>query len=148
MRILALALVCAAALIGRAATPAMASGTLSVWLADGTAQQYSGVTIRYVSHTLRVTSADGKGTFIINRAACSYNGQVQVCLPDKISIEQGGSTKPIDMSHGTVYANLTDENRQLPNSNQQIPPRGIVMSITTKIGTIVNLTGTIDEVQK
>ncbi len=130
------------------AAPALAAGNLSVWQDDGTSQQYNAVTIRIVSKTLRVTSADGKGTLIIQKAACSYVGQIQTCLPYELSLEQGGTTKPVNIKHGTIYVNLTSDTVQLPNSTAPIGPRGIVMSMTTKIGTIINMTGTIDEVVK
>jgi len=106
------------------------------------------VKIRIVDKTLRITSADGKGTLVIQKAACSYVGEIQTCLPYQLALEQGGTSKPVNIKRGTVYVNLTSGTLQLPNSTTQIGPRGIVMSMTTKIGTVINLTGTIDEVVK
>jgi len=148
VRIFLLAFSLVAAFAFRGATPAIASGNVSLWQDDGVTRQYDGVTIRIVHQTLRITSADGRGTLVIEKAACSYRGDLQVCLPYKLSLEQGGESKPIRIVRGTVYANLTNGSLPLPQSNAQIGPRGIVMSITTKIGTVVNLTGTIDEVVK
>jgi hypothetical protein len=147
VRIFALITVFGAVLMCQAANPASAAGNVSVWQ-DGTTQQYGGVKIRIVDKTLRITSADGKGTLVIQKAACSYVGEIQTCLPYQLALEQGGTSKPVNIKRGTVYVNLTSGTLQLPNSTTQIGPRGIVMSMTTKIGTVINLTGTIDEVVK
>jgi hypothetical protein len=47
-----------------------------------------------------------------------------------------------------VYVNLTGAKQQLPLSSTQLPPQGILLSLRTKIGTIVNLSGEIDQVAK
>jgi len=65
-----------------------------------------------------------------------------------MTLDQGGGSHPLDFQRGTVYANLTDSKQPLSQSSMQLPPNGIMLSLTTKIGTIVNLTGTIDKVQK
>ena len=63
------------------AAPALADGTVRVTQNDGTLQVYPNVSIRVVDKTLRVTSADGKGTLIVERAACSYTGELLRWLP-------------------------------------------------------------------
>ncbi|HME81317.1 MAG TPA: hypothetical protein VKF82_04505, partial [Candidatus Eremiobacteraceae bacterium] len=65
-----------------------------------------------------------------------------------MTLDQGGGTHPLDFQRGTVYVNLTDSKQPLSNSSMQLPPQGILLSLTTKVGTIVNMTGTIDKVQK
>jgi hypothetical protein len=127
---------------------AYAKGTVRVQQNNGSVQVYHDVTIRIAQKVLRVTTADGKGTLIIDKAACSFAGELQTCLPYSIKLDQGGSVKPLDFERGTVYVNLTDARQQLPYSSTQLPPQGILLSLRTKIGTIVNLTGEIDQVTK
>ena len=148
MRYLAAFLCCASAWVCVASTAAYAKGTVTVQQSDGSTQQYAGVTIRVVNKTLRITTADGVGTLAIDRAACSYVGNLMMCLPYDMTLDQGGGSHPLDFQRGTVYLNLTDTKQQLPLSSTQLPPQGILLSLTTKIGTIVNLSGTIDAVQK
>jgi hypothetical protein len=124
--------------------PALATGTLRKQESDGDVTVYNNVSIKVVHRTLRVTSADGKGTLVINQAACSYVDQIQRCYPLKISLEQGGVTQPLDLKNGTIYVNTTDQAQQMPFSSQQLPPKGILLSINTKIGTYVTMTGKVD----
>ena len=49
-----------------------------------------------------------------------------------MTLTQGGQTKPLDFSNGTIYANTTDGNLNMPLSSQIIPPKGIVMALTTR----------------
>jgi hypothetical protein len=124
--------------------PALATGTLRKQDSDGKVSVYNGVSIKAVHRTLRITSADGKGTLVINQAACSYVGQIQRCYPLKVSLEQSGTTKLIDLQRGTIYVNTTGTTQQMPFSSQQLPPMGILLSLTTKIGTYVTMTGKVD----
>lgn len=126
---------------------AYAQGTVRVQQSTGKVRVYNNVSIRVAKKTLRVTTADRKGTLIVDKAACSSDGALQRCLPYSIKLAQGGSTHPLDFLTGTIYANLTDTKQQLPLSSTQLPPRGIVMALRTKIGTYVSLTGVIDEVK-
>jgi hypothetical protein len=130
------------------AAAAYAKGTVRVQQSSGSMQVYRDVTIRIAQKALRVTTADGKGTLIIDKAACSFTGEIQTCLPYSIKLDQGGSVQPLDFERGTVYVNLTSAKQQLPYSSTQLPPQGILLSLRTKIGTIVNLTGEIDQVTK
>jgi hypothetical protein len=129
-------------------SPAAAKGTVRVQQANGSVSVYSGVSIRVANKTLRVTSADGKGTLIIDKAACFSDGQLERCLPYSIQLSQNGKTHPLDFKTGTVYVNLTATKQQLPMSSTQIPPKGILMALQTKIGTYVSLSGTIDEMKR
>ncbi len=123
---------------------ARATGTVLVQQDDGTQQIYRDVRIQVLNKTLRLTTADGEGTLIVDRAACSYVGEMLRCLPIDMKLDQGGGMRPLDFQRGTAYLNLTDQTAQLPQSSQQVPPHSIVMSLTTRIGTIVNVTGAID----
>jgi hypothetical protein len=128
------------------ATPASAFGVVRVQQKDGSIQEYPNVTIHYSkdAKALTITTADGKGTLTIDQAACSYVGEVYRCLLTHMTLTQNGQTNPLDFSRGTIYANTTGRNLNLPLSSQIIPPRGIVMALTTKAGTYISLIGTID----
>jgi hypothetical protein len=141
-------LLCACAFVLAAGSAVHAKGTVTVQQSDGSTQTYKNVTIRIANKTLRVTTADGVGTLVIDKAACSYVGNLQMCLPYSMTLDQGGGTHPLDFQRGTVYVNLTDSNQPLAQSSLQLPPNGILLSLTTKVGTIVNMSGTVDQVQK
>jgi hypothetical protein len=136
------------AILLAASSASYAKGTIRVQQSNGSVQVYHDVTIRIAQKALRVTTADGKGTLIIDKAACSFVGELQVCLPYSIKLDQHGSVNPLDFERGTVYVNLTDAKQQLPLSSTQLPPQGILLSLRTRIGTIVNLSGVIDQVAK
>jgi hypothetical protein len=114
--------------------------------ADGSIQEYPGASIDYAkdAKALTITTADGKGKLTIANAACSYVDQLYRCLLTSASLTQGGSTKTLDFETGTIYANLTSDKQTLPLSSTSLPPGGIVMSLKTKAGTYISLTGTID----
>jgi len=115
---------------------------------DGTLETYPDVTIKILHNALYVTSDDGEGTLVITRAACSYQGQIMVCLPTGVTLVQSGTAKPLDLTTGTVYLNLTQDPQQLAMSSQQLPARSILLSMSTKRGTYVGVTGRIDSVTK
>ena len=132
-----------------AATPAaLAKGTITIVQADGQSNVYHDVVIKVIHSTLYMTSSDGRGTIVINRAACSYQGQLLVCLPTSATLVQSGETSPLDFKHGTLYVNSTDDSQQLTASTQKVDPHSILLSFTTKRGTYVNLSGRIDKVVK
>ena len=133
-------------LVGNA--PARATGTVQVQQSDGSIQYYKNASIVVSNKTLRITTADKKGTLLIDRAACSLNGKVLICLPYDMTLDQGGGAHPLDFQRGTVYLNTTNEPQPMPATSQQLPGNGIMLSLTTKIGTIVNVTGTIDKQTK
>ena len=128
--------------------PANATGTMRIEQSDGSSRTYKDVKIRVSQQKLRVTSADGVSTLIISKAACSFVGKIMRCLPYTLSIEQNGKTTPLDFYNGTIYINTGDKDHALPYSSQQMPPNGIVFAMHSKIGTIVTLTGKLDEVSK
>ncbi|MEO6835250.1 MAG: hypothetical protein ABI231_05015 [Candidatus Tumulicola sp.] len=129
-------------------TAARAEGTARIQQADGAVTVYHSVTIQIVQKTLTVTSADGKGTMLIYRAACAYQGDILVCLPTGVSLVQSGSVSPIKLASGTVYANLTDDSHNLDRSSTRLPAHSILMSLKTRHGTYVNVNGTIDKEAK
>ena len=115
---------------------------------DGTLETYTNVSIKILHNALYVTSQDGQGTLVITRAACSYQGAVMVCLPTGVTLVQSGEAKPLDLTTGTVYLNLTGDTQTLALSSQQLPPHSVLLSMSTKRGTYIALTGAIDSVTK
>jgi len=126
---------------------AYAKGTVRVQKSDGSVQVYPNVTMRIVGDTLRVTTQDGKGTLIVTRAACSFQGEIMVCLPYKLVLAQGGVEQPLGFQRGTFYWNRTDTKQQLSASTTQLPPNGMLGSLLTKKGTIIAISGVIDSKQ-
>ncbi len=124
---------------------AQATGTVRVQQSNGSVQVYHDVMIRVRHNTLRVGSHDGKGVLVIDRAACSYVGDLERCLPADFKLVQNGQTKTIDLVNGLVYVNLTDQPQQLTHSSTQLAPHGILLSLQTKRGTYVSIRGHIDE---
>ncbi|MBV8222909.1 MAG: hypothetical protein JO293_06070 [Candidatus Eremiobacteraeota bacterium] len=148
MKIL-VSLACLALAVIACAHSAAALGTATVQKVDKPIDTYNNVRIVFQpKKALLITSADGQGTLIIDKAACSYVGDIQTCLPTSVKLKQNGTVSPIDILKGTVYANLTGQSQPLSNSSMRLPPNGILMSVTTKIGTIINVTGVIDTVTK
>ena len=127
---------------------AAAKGTMTIVQADGDKNTYSDVEIKVIHGALYMTSEDGKGTMVINRAACSHQGQLMVCYATSATLVQSGETSPLDFKRGTVYVNDTDDYQPLVMSTTKVAPHSIMLSFTTKRGTYVTLNGSIDKVVK
>jgi hypothetical protein len=127
--------------------PAGATGTVRIQQYDGTVRNYDGAVIRVKHNTIRVWSHDGKGTLVIDRAACSYVGELERCLPTTFQLKQSGQTKTIQLVNGLVYFNPTDSAQQLSNSSQQLPPHSLMLMLHTLRGTYISVHGNIDELQ-
>lgn len=145
MRSLALSVTCAVFLAALCA-PADAKGTARVAQIDGTVQVYPNVAIRVVHQLLKITTNDGKGTLVISRAACSFVGELQECLPYTLTLYQSGKVRKLPFGSGIAYFNSTGSAKTLPHSTVQIPPHGMVMNLKTKIGTRLLVTGILDQV--
>jgi len=128
--------------------PAEATGTALVQQADGSTRTYAGVSIRVAREELALTTGDGRGTLVIARAACSKVGELVKCLPYDATLFQNGEKAHISLRGGTVWLNPTTSRQSLPLSSAQVPPHGVLVSLTTKAGTYLSLSGTVDEVQK
>jgi hypothetical protein len=126
---------------------AQATGTLKVYHFYGGEDTYDNVSIKVIHMVLYVTSRDGKGTLVINRAAC-YQQQVLTCLPNGMTIVQAGSVKPIHLKTGTIYYNNQTDPQTLPLSSTSLPPMGILFSLKTDYGTYISLDGVVDKVVK
>jgi hypothetical protein len=127
---------------------AHAAGTIVIRQITGNVDTYNDVSIKIIHNALFLTSADGKGTLVINRAACSYQGNLLVCFPTSATLVQAGKTSALDLKTGTLYLNLTDSAEQLVLSTKKVPAHSILFSFTTKRGTYINLNGRIDKVVK
>lgn len=131
-----------------AAPAASAKGTMTIRHFSGTSNIYKNVAIKVLHGALYVTSADGKGTVIIHRAACSYQGKLLVCFATSATLVQANTASPVDLKTGTIYLNDSDDPQPLVLSTAKIPPHSVVMSLTTKRGTYVSLNGQFDQVVK
>ncbi len=139
------ALVLCAFTLPFAGTPASAKGVTTIQKASGKTDTYPGVGIQLVKGvSLTISSPNGEDKLIIDKAACSYVGQLQRCLVSHVSLEKAGQTKPLDLAQGTVYVNLTGSKQQMPLSSQQVPPNGVLIALKTQIGTYITVDGVID----
>jgi hypothetical protein len=130
------------------ARPAAAAGTAMVWQRDGSEKTYANVSVRLAREELALTTSDGMGTLVIGKAACTAAGVLVKCLPYDATLFQNGEKKRVVLRRGTVWLNPTSSNQLLPYSSAQIRPHGVLISITSKAGTYLSLTGTVDEIQK
>lgn len=129
-------------------TIASAKGVTRIQQSDGTVQYYpdSRIAFKKDDRTLKITSADGKGAMIIDDAACSYVNALYRCYLTSVSyMAADGQKHPIDFERGTAYANLTSERLTLPFSSRSVPPDGVIISMKTKRGTYISVTGTVDK---
>lgn len=130
------------------AIAASASGTAFVQQSDGTTKTYSNVHIAIGNDSMALTTADGVGTLVIGKAACSREGELVMCLPYDATLFQNGLKRHVLLKSGTVYINPTTTPQTLAHSSAQIPPHGVMLTAESKAGTIVTLSGTVDEVNK
>jgi hypothetical protein len=122
-----------------------ARGTATVTKRSGVVKTYDHVRIRMLSaSSLRITSADGRGSLTIDHAACTFTGDLQRCLPYDISIDQNGARHQLDLERGTLYLNTSDAALPLPHSSAQVGPHSIMLALRTERGTLISITGRID----
>jgi hypothetical protein len=132
--------------IGLSNSIAIAKGTVRINQDDGTAQRYAGSIIRLVGNTIRVFSPDTRDVLTISHAACSYVGEIQRCLPYKVTLRRNGSDRAIGFDRGSVYINPSAVAQPLPRSSTQLPPNGVLVFVRTARGTSIAVHGTIDKV--
>jgi hypothetical protein len=128
------------------ATPitALARGTALVQHSNGKERLYQ-VSITVIDHrAVRIKTADGRGVLEVGKAGCSYVGDLERCLPYRITLEQFGSTRAIEVSRGIEYLNRTGGKLALPLSSDQVPPHGMLLFIVTMQGTHITVRGTVD----
>jgi len=128
--------------------PAGATGTAVVQQRDGSAKTYTNVSIRLAREELALTTSDGAGTLVIAKASCTKVGALVKCLPYDATLFQNGGKQRIPLSSGTVWLNPTTAKQSLPASSAQLGPHGVAIVMTSKAGTFLSLTGTVDQIQK
>jgi hypothetical protein len=130
------------------AAPARATGTVLVRQHDGSMKTYTNVRIGIGNDQMELTSGDGRGTLVVGKAACTKVGELVRCLPYDATLFQNGQTRHILLQSGTVWLNPTLLKQPLPLSSAVLQPHGVLMSVNTRAGTYVSLTGTVDEMHK
>ena len=138
----------AAALSGIAPTAAAASGTALVQQRDGSIKIYRDVFMQIRNEELALTTADGVGTLVIGKAACTRVGALVKCLPYDATLYQNSVKVRVRLVSGTAWFNPTSTAQPLSYSSARIPPHGILLSVTSKAGTYLSVTGTVDEIKK
>jgi hypothetical protein len=115
---------------------------------DGSAKTYRDVLIRIERGELALTSSDGQSVLVIGKAACTGEGGLVKCLPFDATLYQNGGKYRVALSSGTVWLNPSTVTKPLSFTSAHLQPHGVMMSVTTKRGTYVSLTGTVDEVER
>ena len=133
-----------AAMILTTVAGAFGMGTVTIHRADGTSSTYRGASVTIAGTSLRVRSPDHKGVLVIDRAACSHQGAVLMCLPTRVVLRQHGLARVMSLESGTVYFNFTGVPQQLNYSSQRLRPHGVLLSLHTARGTLINVDGTLD----
>jgi hypothetical protein len=123
---------------------AQAAGIARVQQSDGDVRFYN-VSVEVLGHrAVRFATADGRGTLTVGKAACSYTGELERCLPVDIVLDQSGRKHSIGVEHGTEYVNRTAVAQPLPMSSSHVPPHGLLLLVETSHGTFISVHGTVD----
>jgi hypothetical protein len=126
-----------------------ATGTAEIQTPNGPTKTYQHVHIAIWNDDMAVTSADGKGTVVFGKAACTRVGALIRCLPyDAMLFQNGQQVHIVLRPGGTVWLNPSHATQHLSQSSTQLPPRGVLLAVQTRRGTYVTLTGTVDEVHR
>ncbi len=128
--------------------PARATGTVRILQNGGSAKIYANVRISIRNESMAITSADGQGTLVLGKAACTKVDELLECLPYDATLFQNGTRFHIALQSGTVWLNPSKSEQRLTHSWTELPPRGVMLAIRTKRGTYVTMTGIVDEVQR
>lgn len=145
--VLAVACLALVAVWFAAGRPASARGVTLIQESNGTVKTYSNVYMALAGQTLTLRTADGRGTLRIVTGACSFEKNVQRCLPYSVTLTQGGKTHKIAISYGTVFLNVSNEAHYLPLSSDMLAPRTVLILFKTAHGTYVTVKGRLDEVK-
>jgi hypothetical protein len=125
-----------------------ATGTINIHHKGGNVSTYRDVEIKVFSGSLFLTSGDGNGTIVVTRAACSYQEKLIVCLPTSAALIQAGETNALNLKSGTIYLNYTTAVQPLARSSEKLGPNSIMVALSTRNGTFINVRGRIDQVIK
>lgn len=138
----------AAVICGIVPVAAYATGTINIQRHNGTKDSYTDVEVKIFSGSLFLTSSDGNGTIVVTRSACSYQGEIIVCLPTSAALVQQGETDALDLKTGTIYVNYTSASQSLSHSSMKLPANSVMVALRLGDGTYINVRGKIDEVVK
>jgi hypothetical protein len=127
-------------------TAASATGTINIQRHDGTKDSYKDVEVKIFSGSLFLTSDDGNGTIVVTRSACSYQGEIIVCLPTSAALVQEGESAALDLKTGTIYVNYTSASQSLSHSSMKLPANSVMVAMKLGDGTYISVHGKIDEV--
>ena len=134
-----------AAVLAVSGGPVGATGNGLIQQHDGSEKRYPNVRILVRDESMALVSSDGKGRLVIGKAGCTKIGELVRCTPYDATLEQAGKSVPIRLKSGTVWFNDTAQKQQLTYSSQELPPRGVLVSLRTMNGTYLSLTGTVDQ---
>jgi hypothetical protein len=123
-----------------------ATGTINIQRHDGTKDSYKDVEVKIFSGSLFLTSDDGNGTIVVTRSACSYQGEIIVCLPTSAALVQEGQSAALDLKTGTIYVNYTSASQSLSHTSMKLPANSVMVALKLGDGTYINVHGKIDEV--
>ncbi len=143
-----IAILAVAVCFAASSASAKATGTITIHHTDGTRDSYNDVDVRVFSGSLFLTSEDGDGTIVVDRAACSYQGKIIVCLPTSAALVQNGASRALNLKSGTIYLNYDDAPQPLSRSSAKLPPHSILLALSTRNGTVISVRGRIDQVIK
>jgi hypothetical protein len=127
---------------------ALADGTARVQQRDGAVRVYKNVHIKIADQRLWITSSDRVGTLVISKASCTGFDKLVRCLPYTAVLEQRGAERKLQIETGSAWFNPSKTTQNLPQSSTKLPSHGVLMTLKTKAGTYVSLTGTVDEMVK
>lgn len=136
------------ATVAFSALPAAALGTARIQQKDGSVKIYKNVYIRIKDRAMALVSSDGKGRIVLGKAACMKVDELIRCYPYDATLEQYGQSRHIALQSGTVWFNPSNSVQTLALSSTQLPPHGVLLTVQTKAGTYVSLSGVVDEVKK
>jgi hypothetical protein len=145
---LAVTVTVASSLVFGGGSVANATGMTRIQHPDGDITTYDHVRFTFVHHSLRLTSADGKGVLAIALTSCVKDGEIHVCRPGGVTYRQNGDVRAVDLTDGTLYFNPTAEKRALPLSSTQVPAYGVILTLHTAHDTYLSATAAIDGLKK
>jgi hypothetical protein len=146
-RPLPLAALLVLALVLAAGSPAVGKGVVLVQQSDGAVKTYSDVYILLTGQTLTLRTSDRKGTLTVVTGACSFDKEVQRCLPYAVRLTQNGKTHRIAIDYGTLFLNTGAAPQHLPLSSEMLAPHTVLVLFKSAHGTYVTAKGTLDGVR-
>jgi len=127
---------------------ALATGTARIQKADGGVRYYRNVKIVIANRKMSVTTSNGVGKLVIDKAGCMASGELVRCYPFDAVVYQRGDARRIPIASGTAYVNPTSMAMQLPLSSMRLPPRGVLLVMRTQTGAYFSLNGVADVLKR